>query len=75
MLRRIGVDSVGMSTVPEIVAARQLGMRVVGISLISNLAAGMGSEKLSHAEVAETGKMVKASFSRLMQEFLVRISA
>lgn len=75
MLRRIGADSVGMSTVPEIVAARELGMRVVGISLISNLAAGIGGERLSHDEVAEAGRKVKDRFASLLRELLVRIDA
>jgi len=74
MLRRIGADSVGMSTVPEIVAARSLGMRIVGISLISNLATGLGGHRLSHDEVAEAGKKVSGSFSRLLRELLVRTS-
>jgi purine-nucleoside phosphorylase len=73
MLRRIGADSVGMSTVPEIVAARRFGMKIVGISLISNLATGIGGERLSHEEVAKTGKRVRESFSRLLRELLVRI--
>jgi purine-nucleoside phosphorylase len=73
LLRRVGADSVGMSTVPEIVAARRVGMRVVGISLISNLAAGIGGERLSHKEVAETGRKVKDRFSSLLRELLVRI--
>ena len=75
MLRRIGADSVGMSTIPEVVVARELGLHVVGISLISNLAAGIGSERLSHDEVAEAGRKVKERFSGLLREFLVRIPA
>jgi purine-nucleoside phosphorylase len=75
MLRRIGADSVGMSTIPEVMAARELGLRVVGISLISNLAAGIGGERLSHDEVAEAGRKVKERFSGLLREFLVRIQA
>lgn len=71
MLRRIGVDAVGMSTVPEIVAAKKLGMMVAGISLISNLATGITGEKLSHAEVTETATRVKKRFSNLMKNILI----
>ncbi len=73
MFRRLGVDALGMSTVPEILAANELGIRVAGISLISNLAAGMSAEKLSHEEVTETGKRVRLTFSRLLKEVLLRI--
>ena len=74
MLRRIGADAVGMSTVPEIVEANASGMKVVGISLISNLATGITGEKLSHEEVTETANRVKETFTRLMREFLLRLS-
>lgn len=73
MLRRIGADAVGMSTVPEIVAAKQLGMKVAGISLISNLATGITGEKLSHAEVTETATRVKNRFSGLMKNILINL--
>ena len=75
MLRRIGVDAVGMSTVPELMAADELGIKVAGISLISNLATGITSEKLSHDEVTEAGKRVKGKFAGLLQEVLLRIEA
>lgn len=71
MLRRMGADAVGMSTVPEIIEANRLGMRVVGISLISNLATGISAAKLSHAEVTDTANRVKASFTNLMREFIL----
>jgi purine-nucleoside phosphorylase len=74
MLSRIGADAIGMSTVPEIIAAQSLGMKVVGISLISNLAAGISSMKLSHEEVTQTAKRVKGRFTALMKEFILRIS-
>lgn len=67
MLRRLGADAVGMSTVPEIIRAHELGMKVAGISLISNMAAGMTGEKLSHAEVNQTAQRVKASFTELIR--------
>jgi purine-nucleoside phosphorylase len=73
MARRLGADAVGMSTVPEIIRARDLGMRVAGISLISNLATGLSPSKLSHQEVTETANRVKARFVSLMRRVLVSI--
>ena len=73
MLKRLGVDAVGMSTVPEIYAAQTLGMKTVGISLISNLAAGISQNKLSHAEVTETANNVKERFSELMENLLLSL--
>jgi purine-nucleoside phosphorylase len=73
MLRRIGADAVGMSTVPEIIVAAGLGMRVGAISLISNLAAGLGEERLSHKEVAQTASRVKQVVSALLTETILRI--
>ena len=67
MLKTIGADMVGMSTVPEVIAASYLGMEVLGISCITNLAAGLGTGSLSHAEVIETGKLVEKSLSTLLQ--------
>jgi inosine guanosine and xanthosine phosphorylase family len=74
MLKRIGVDAVGMSTVPEIFLARSLGMKTVGISLISNLAAGISSVKLSHADVTETGTKVTGRFSELMEQLVLSLN-
>ena len=73
MLHRFGADAVGMSTVPEIVTAAELGMRTAGISLISNLAAGFSSEPLSHAEVSETASRVKQTFIGLLSETILSI--
>lgn len=73
MLGKIGADAVGMSTVPEIVSAAQLGMRVAALSLISNLGTGLGKGKLSHAEVTETAQRVKADFSALLREVLLQL--
>ena len=73
MLRRIGADAVGMSTVPEIIVAAELGMRVGAISFISNLAAGLSDERLSHKEVAQTASRVKQVFSALLTETILRI--
>ena len=66
---RLGADAVGMSTVPEAMVARQCGLRVAGISCITNLAAGIGGEKLSHAEVLETAGRVKKAGAALIKNF------
>nr|WP_226375412.1 purine-nucleoside phosphorylase [Effusibacillus dendaii] len=70
MLRQLGADAVGMSTVPEVIVAKHMGMRVLGISCISNLAAGILDQPLSHQEVMETAERVKESFSRLVREIV-----
>ena len=66
---RLGADAVGMSTVPEAIVARQCGLRVAGISCITNLAAGISRENLSHAEVLETAERVKVSAARFIKQF------
>jgi purine-nucleoside phosphorylase len=73
MLRRLGADAVGMSTVPEIVLATELGMRTGAISLISNMAAGLSEGRLSHEEVAVTANRVKGIFAALLEETILRI--
>jgi purine-nucleoside phosphorylase len=75
MLRLLGADAVGMSTVPEVIVARALGLRVLGISLISNLAAGISPTPLSHAEVMEAGARAQPRFTRLIRELLPRIAS
>jgi purine-nucleoside phosphorylase len=70
MLERLGVDAVGMSTVPEVIVARALGMRVAAVSCITNKAAGLSLQTLNHAEVVDTGKAVAASFEALIMEFV-----
>jgi purine-nucleoside phosphorylase len=66
---KLGADTVGMSTVPEAVVARQCGLRVAGISCITNLAAGISKENLSHAEVLETAERVKNFGAQLIKKF------
>jgi purine-nucleoside phosphorylase len=66
---RLGADAVGMSTVPEAIVARQCGLRVAAVSCITNLAAGISKEKLSHAEVLETAERVKKSGAALLKNF------
>jgi purine-nucleoside phosphorylase len=70
MLATLGADAVGMSTVPEVIVARALGMRVVGISCITNLASGISPHPLSHAEVLETTTMVAERFEGLVEGFV-----
>jgi purine-nucleoside phosphorylase len=66
---KLGADAVGMSTVPEAIVARQYGLRVAGISCITNLAAGISKENLSHAEVLETAEKVKTLAAKLLKNF------
>lgn len=69
---RLGADAVGMSTVPETIVARQLGLRVAALSCITNLGAGLGAAPLSHQEVLETAQRVKKSGATLLLEFAKR---
>ena len=73
MLKTLGADAVGMSTVPEVIALRQLGVRVGAVSCITNLAAGRSPEPLSHAEVEATAARVKSDFIRLFEGWVARV--
>jgi len=66
---RLGADAVGMSTVPEAIVARQCGLNVAAVSCITNLAAGISRQKLSHAEVLETAERVKSPGAHLIGNF------
>lgn len=73
MYRMLGANAVGMSTVPEAIAARHQGMRVLGISCITNFAAGMTDENINHQEVMETGAKVSEVFKELLRRIIARI--
>ena len=73
MYRQLGGNAVGMSTVPEAIAARHQGMKVLGISCITNFAAGMTGENINHQEVMETGARVAEVFKELLRRIIARI--
>ena len=72
-LRRIGADLVGMSTVAEVIAARHMGLNVLAMSCVTNMAAGILDQPLSHAEVMETSERVKSTFEALLMAILPHI--
>jgi purine-nucleoside phosphorylase len=74
-LRTIGADLVGMSTVPEVIVARQMGIRVLGISCVTNMAAGILERPLSHEEVLETADRVAGQFVALLSAIIPRIAS
>lgn len=74
MMRTVGADAVGMSTVLEVIAARHMGMRVLGVSCITNLAAGISPDPLTHDEVTETATRVKGRFEGLLRGVLERLT-
>ncbi|HAE23364.1 MAG TPA: hypothetical protein DCG47_13750 [Spirochaetaceae bacterium] len=69
----MGADLVGMSTVPEAIAARYLGMRVMGLSCVTNMAAGISDEPLAHDEVVAVGKRVEAELKALIMDVLAKL--
>ena len=73
MCRTLGADAVGMSTACEAVAANHMGMKVCGISCITNLAAGMSKQKLDHKEVQETADRIAESFQKLVEKVVVNM--
>lgn len=73
MLAALGADAVGMSTVPEVLVARAIGMRVAGISCVTNLASGISPHSLSHAEVLETTQLVAERFETLVERFVLHL--
>jgi purine-nucleoside phosphorylase len=72
-LRTLGTDLVGMSTVPEVIVARQMGLEVLGISCVTNLAAGILDQPITHEEVLETGRRVRAQLEALLRGIVTRI--
>ena len=73
-LRRMGADLVGMSTVAEVIAARHMGIKVLAISCVTNMAAGILDKPLSHQEVLETGERVRTIFEALLKAVLPRVA-
>ena len=73
MVRTLGADAVGMSTVPEAIVARHMEMRVIGISCITNLAAGVSSRPIDHSQVMEIGESVRGQFTELLRRVIAKL--
>lgn len=73
-LKQIGCSAVGMSTVPESIAANHMGLRVAALSCITNLAAGLSKHKLTHEEVTETAKRVEKDFASILKAFVQKLA-
>ncbi|HVG35053.1 MAG TPA: purine-nucleoside phosphorylase [Pyrinomonadaceae bacterium] len=74
MMRTLGADAVGMSTVPEAIIARQMGINVLGLSCITNMAAGVFDQPINHEEVIETGARVHETFKELLRRVIPRLA-
>jgi purine-nucleoside phosphorylase len=73
MVRTLGADAVGMSTVPEAIIARHMEIRLIGISCITNLAAGVSNRPIDHSQVMEIGKSVRAQFTELLRRVIAKL--
>ena len=75
MIRILGGDAIGMSTVPEALVANHMGMKILGISCLTNMASGILNQKLSHHEVLDVAKQVNSRFTALVRDIVKRMDA